>query len=445
MSVTQHKSDEGDGSSWYSWYIVVLCMVAYIFSFIDRQIITLLIEPIRADLNISDTQFSLLHGFAFAMLYAIAGIPIARLADNKSRPVIISVGIFVWSFATALCGMVNNFIQLFLARMLVGVGEAALSPAAYSMISDSFQKSKLGFAIGVYSSGAFLGGGLAFIIGGASIALIEQWGTLTLPVLGEIQPWQMTFFIVGLPGLFIAALFCITIKDPLRKGKVSGGKVFTFGEVLQYIVRNKATFTAHYMGFGMMALTLMAMMNWAPAYLLRKYDMPISEVGFYLGLVVLFGNSAGVLSSGMLTDYFTRRGYRDAALRAALVGSSGIIIPAFLFPHIEEFAYSLTMLALAMYFSSFQLSSGATALQCMAPNQMRAQVTALFFLSMNIFGIMLGTTSVALLTDKVFEDDMKVGYSMSIVAVIGAVLASALLAWGLKHYSLTQEQLNDAA
>ncbi|MCZ6830883.1 MAG: MFS transporter, partial [Gammaproteobacteria bacterium] len=212
--------DEQDssGSLAYPWYIVSLCMLAYIFSFIDRQVISLLIDPIRADLQISDTQFSLLHGLAFAMLYAVAGIPIARLADTRSRPVIISVGILVWSMATAVCGVAKSFVQLFFSRMAVGVGEAALSPAAYSMITDLFPKSKLGLALGVYSSGSFLGGGLAFIIGGAAIALVEQWGPQTVPVIGLIKPWQMTFFMVGLPGVLVAALFYITVKDPARKG-----------------------------------------------------------------------------------------------------------------------------------------------------------------------------------------------------------------------------------
>ena len=154
------EEQNSSGSLAYPWYIVSLCMFAYVFSFIDSQVITLLIEPIRADLQISDTQFSLLHGLAFAMLYAVAGIPIARMADRRSRPVIISVGIFVWSLATAMCGLAKSFVQLFLARMAVGVGEAALSPAAYSMITDSFPKSKLGLALGEYSNGSFLGGGL---------------------------------------------------------------------------------------------------------------------------------------------------------------------------------------------------------------------------------------------------------------------------------------------
>ncbi|MBE9539624.1 MAG: MFS transporter [Proteobacteria bacterium] len=425
----------------YPWYIVSLCMLAYIFSFIDRQVITLLIEPIRADLQISDTEFSLLHGLAFAMLYAVAGIPIARMADSRSRPAIISVGIFVWSFATAACGTAKNFVQLFLARMVVGVGEAALSPAAYSMITDSFPKSKLGLALGVYSSGSFLGGGLAFIIGGAAIALVEQWGPQTFPVIGLVKPWQMTFFMVGLPGLVVAALFYFTVKDPDRKGVANDNSAFSFSDVLRYIGEHKATFAAHYLGFGFMSLALFALMNWAPAYFLRKYGMSVRDVGLSLGLVVLIGNSAGVLVSGWLTDRLTRKGYRDAPMRAGMIGSMGVVIPAALFSQVTGFGGSLALLAVAMFFASFPLATSATALQLMAPNRMRAQVTALFFLSMNILGITGGTTLVALSTDFIFQNDKLVGYSMSLISVSGAVLGAIMLGWGLKHFVKTEQEV----
>jgi MFS family permease len=440
QSVSLDKQESNESLA-YPWYIVSLCMLAYIFSFIDRQVITLLIEPIRADLQISDTEFSLLHGLAFAMLYAVAGIPIARLADSRSRPVIISVGIFVWSLATAACGTAKNFVQLFLARMAVGVGEAALSPSAYSMITDSFPKSKLGLALGVYSSGSFLGGGLAFIIGGAAIAVVQQWGEQVFPVIGVVKPWQMTFFMVGLPGLLVAALFFFTIKDPERKGVDPDSVAFSFGEVLRYIGGHRATFAAHYLGFGFLALALFALMNWAPAYFLRKFGMPVQEVGLYLGLVVLIGNSAGVLASGWLTDYFTRRGYRDAPMRAGMVGGIGLAIPALLFSQFDGFGASLALLAVAMFFASFPLATSAAGLQFMAPNQMRAQVTALFFLSMNLLGITGGSTLVALSTDYIFHDDTLVGYSMSLVSVSGAVLGVALLGWGLKHFAETEREV----
>lgn len=427
----------------HSWYMVLLCMVAYIFSFIDRQVIALLIEPIRADLQISDTQFSLLHGLAFSIFYALMGLPIARLADTRSRPLIIAVGIFVWSIATAVCGAARNFWQLFAARMAVGAGEAALSPAAYSMISDSFPRSQLGLALGIYSLGSFIGAGLAYLIGGAAIDWVSQFGTVDFPVIGPTKPWQMTFFIVGIPGVVIAALFLFTVRDPERKGVMSaGGTGYPIAEVFAYIRRHKRSFLAHYFGFGFLALSLFALLSWAPAFLIRNYGLSPREVGVYLGSMVLVSNTAGALASGWLTDQLTRRGHSDAALRSGMVGGLGLVVPAILFSSIDGLVPSILTLGLAMFFASFPLATSAAALQWMAPNQMRAQVTALFFLFMNLLGITGGATLVALCTDYIFREDAAVGYSMSIIASAAGVAGALLLFWGLKHFRRTLQSLS---
>ena len=447
--MTPIRSAQGTPSSAYAWYIVFLCMVAYIFSFIDRQVIALLVEPIRADLEISDTQFSLLHGLAFALFYAIMGRPIARLADTRSRPVIIAVGIVVWSIATALCGAAKNFWQLFAARMAVGAGEAALSPAAYSMISDSFPRSKLGLALGVYSLGSFIGAGLAYLIGGAAIEWVSQFGTVDIPIIGLTKPWQMTFFIVGIPGVIIALLFFLTVRDPERKGIVTaGGTGYPIREVLHYIRSHLSTFLAHYVGFGFLSLSLFALLSWAPAFLIRNYGLSAKDVGVYLGLMVLVSNTAGALSSGWLTDWFTRRGRTDAALRSGMVGGFGLIVPAALFSSTGDLRSALWVLGLAMYFASFPIATSAAALQWMAPNQMRAQVTALFFLFMNLMGITGGATLVALCTDYLFRDDKAVGFSMSIISAAAGLLGGVCLCWGLRHFRRTvqaQSAASDAA
>lgn len=203
----------------YAWYVVFICMLAYIFSYVDRQILVLMIEPIKADLNLTDTQFSLLHGLAFSLFYALIGLPIVYLADRFSRPAIISMGIIIWSIATAACGLSKNFIQLFLSRMSVGVGEAVLSPAAYSIFSNLFSKRQLGRAVGVYSIGSFIGGGLAFLVGGYVISLLKGTTLVDIPILGMLRPWQVAFIIVGLPGVLIGIVFALTVRDPERQGQ----------------------------------------------------------------------------------------------------------------------------------------------------------------------------------------------------------------------------------
>ncbi|TCK07350.1 spinster family MFS transporter [Marinobacterium mangrovicola] len=426
----------------YPWYIVALCTLGYVFSFLDRQVITLLIEPIKADLQITDTQFSLVTGLAFALFYAFMGLPIARWADTRSRPMIIACGIFVWSLATAVCGLAKSFGQLFFARMAVGCGEAALSPAAYSMITDAFPKHRVGMALGVYSSGSFLGAALAFIIGGAAIEYISSLGEVSLPVVGVMKPWQLTFWIVGLPGVLLALMFAITVKDPERKGEVRA-KGYTLGEVGAYMKANLGTFASIYVGFSLLALTLYALMSWGPAYLLRNYELSMSQVGVYLGVVALVANASGVLTSGWLVDFFTRKGHDDAAMRAGMVGGLGVIIPALIFPFVDSLLGTLCVYALTMYFASFPMATSAAALQNIAPNQMRAQVTALFFVGMNMLGITCGSTLVALLTDYVFEDPAAVGHSMSVVAAGSAMLAAFCLRTGLKHCRGTIASLVD--
>jgi len=432
-----------DQSLAYAWYIVFLCMVAYIFSFIDRQVIVLLVEPIRADLQISDTQFSLLHGLAFSIFYALMGLPIARLADTKSRPLIIATGIFVWSIATAVCGLAKNFWHLFVARMGVGVGEAALSPAAYSMITDSFPRSKLGLALGIYSIGSFIGAGLAFLIGGMAIEWVSQFGKVEFPLIGTLKPWQMTFFIVGIPGVVIALLFLLTIRDPARKGVViNSGAGYPIGEILAYIKTHKYSFGAHYLGFGFLAMALFALLSWGPAFLIRNFHLSPSEVGLYLGVMVLISNSAGVLCSGWLTDIFTRKGYHDAALRSGMIGGLGLLIPGILFSSMSGLPAALLLYGAAMFFASFPMATSAAALQSMAPNQMRAQVTALFFLFMNFLGITGGATLVALCTDYLFKADAAVGYSMSLVSAGAGLTGAILLFLGLQHFSHTVKSLS---
>ncbi|MGH8561818.1 MAG: MFS transporter, partial [Nevskiales bacterium] len=193
----------------YAWYVVAVLMVAYVFSFIDRQILNLLVGPIRRDLGISDTQMSLLMGFSFALFYTICGIPLGRLADSKSRRTIIAVGIFFWSIMTAACGTARHYWQFFLYRMGVGVGEATLSPSAYSLIADYFPREVRATAISVYSMGIYIGSGLAFLLGGLVIKFAGQ-AEVVLPVVGATRPWQLIFFMLGIAGiLFTFAMYTV--------------------------------------------------------------------------------------------------------------------------------------------------------------------------------------------------------------------------------------------
>lgn len=423
----------------YAWFVVMLCMIAYIFSFIDRQILALMIEPIRKDLAISDTQFSLLHGLAFSIFYATMGLPIARLADTRSRPAIISAGVFLWSLATAATGLGKTFLHVFVARMGVGVGEAALSPAAYSMIADMFPKKSLGRALAVYSVGSFIGGGLAYLIGGAVVAAVGEVESVNLPIIGAVRSWQVVFFAVGLPGILLAILFFLTVKDPPRAA--DHDPTLPLSAVAVFIGKNRAFFTAHYGGFTLTALALFALMSWTPAYLIRVHHLTTAKTGLILGVTLLFANVGGVLASGWLTDHFEKHGRKDAPMRAGMMGAAALFPPLVMFSSAPTLELAVALIAIALFFASFPLATSAAAMQIASPPAMRAQISAIFLFLNSIFGLAVGGTLIALTTDYLFRDDAMVGFSVSLIGGLAAAGAWALLRSGLKPYA---EMVDDA-
>jgi len=435
--------------STYQWYVVIICMVAYILSFVDRQILSLMIEPIKHDLMLSDTQFSLLQGLAFSLFYAFMGLPIAALADKKSRIKIISIGIAFWSLATAACGLSKNFIQMFLARLGVGAGEAALSPAFYSIVADLFPKEKLGRALGVFAIGAFIGSGLAFLIGGYVIGLLKDVNFVILPIIGEIKTWQLTFMIVGLPGVLLALLMVLTVREPQRKGLKVGhdGLVVkaSFKNSVAFIKTHKKTFFCHFIGFSFYTMILYSLLGWAPAYYMRHFGLDASQTGYILGIIILVANTAGALFCGWLIDFFSKRGYSDAAIRTGLIGCTALVIPSVLFTQVDNMHLSFALLFVAMFFSTFPIPASAAATQILTPNQLRAQVSAKFLLISNLIALGVGTTAVALITDKYFQNTLMVGNSISIVNSIAGVIAIFLLYKGCKFYkeSMKTEKLVD--
>lgn len=433
----------------YQWYVVIICMVAYILSFVDRQILSLMIEPIKADLMLSDTQFSLLQGLAFSLFYAFMGVPIAALADKKSRVKIISVGIAFWSLATAACGLSKNFIQMFLARLSVGAGEAALSPAFYSIVADLFPKHKLGRALGVYAIGAFIGSGLAFLIGGYVIGLLKDVSFVTLPMIGEIKTWQLTFMIVGLPGVLLALLMILTVREPERKGlKMDANGVAvkaSFKNSISFIKTHRKTFFCHFIGFSFYTMMLYSLLGWAPAYYMRHFGLDASQTGYILGSIILVANTSGALFCGWLIDCFSKRGYSDAAIRAGAIGCAALIIPSVLFTQVDNMQLSFALIFVAMFFSTFPIPASAAATQMLTPNQLRSQVSAKFLLISNLIALGVGTTAVALITDKYYENTLMVGNSISIVNAVAGVIGVFLLYKGCQYYreSMKVEKLID--
>lgn len=432
MTATQGSSHSV--SERRAWYIVIVCMLAYILSFIDRQILSLLIEPIKADLQINDTEFGLLSGLAFAIFYSTMGIPIASLSDRSSRPGIIAGGIAVWSLATAACGLAGGFLMLFCARVVVGAGEAALSPATYSLISDLFKREKLGRATAVYSIGSFLGAGIAFLVGATIISLVSGSDSTTLAGL-EFRPWQLVFLIVGLPGVLLAALVFFTIRDPVAPSERVVGGVPGFGDVLAMLSSRRAIFVPHIVGFTFAAMALFAILTWSPAYLMRTFGLSAAASGFWLGLVAILAGGGGVLTSGWLMDWLNRKGRRDAPFLTGIIGASGVVLPGALLPFAGSLEAALVVLGVALFFASFPMPPSTAVMQIAAPNNMRSRVSAIFLFSNSMIGAAGGSMLIGLLNDKFFGLNEGVGSSIALVACVAAVLAVIILWRGRRPFS----------
>lgn len=421
-----------------AWYATLVLMVAYTLSYVDRQILSMLVDPIKQDLGISDTQIGLLQGFAFAVFYTLVGIPMGRLADRGDRRKIIAWGIFLWSLATALCGLARTYWQLFLARVGVGVGEAALGPAAYSMLADYFPPERRGRALGVYSMGVYLGIGLAAIIGGAVVGALAARPPLRVPLLGDLAAWHATFLIVGLPGIAVA-LWAASLREPARRTMPAETRVeIPLGEALAFLRGNAGFFGAHFLGFSMLTLAFNAVVFWMAPYLTRVHGLSPAEFGTRLGMVLAIGGAAGILAGGALADSLRRRGIVTAELWPGIVSAVAITPLGIATTQAVSGSAALTLFAGFMFFSSFAFAAAAAALQMVSPNRLRGQVSALYLFFVNLAGIGLGSFLTGWVNDAVFADPRRVHDSMAWIVGVTAPLAALLLAAGLGRYRSLQ-------
>jgi len=409
----------------YAWYVVGVLMVAYIFSFVDRQVLNLLVEPIRRDLGISDTRMSLLMGFSFAVFYTAFGLPLGRLADSRSRRGLIGIGMAFWSLMTAACGLAQRYWQLLLFRMGVGVGEAALSPAAYSLIMDYFPPSRRSLAISVYSMGIYLGSGLALLLGGVVVELTSAAPSVTVPLLGGVRSWQAVMIAVGLPGL-AAALLLLTVREPARQGPRGAAPL---GEVAGYLGRHFRTFAGHNLGFALLSLAGYGAAAWVPTLYIRRFDWSAGEAGIRYGLVVTICGTLGTLTGGWLADRLRQRGLVDANLRVGMTAAAALM-PLWLGVSLSPNPWtSFGFLAVAQLFAGMPWGVAAAAVQEAVPPSMRGQAAALYLFVINLIGLGAGPTAVALATDRLFRDDRLVHLSLALVTA-SAALAALLVLWG---------------
>ena len=419
-------------SSLRAWSTVAILMLAYVLSFIDRQILNLLVGPIRRDLVISDTQMSLLMGLSFALFYTVCGIPLGRLADTKSRRGLIAIGVLFWSAMTAACGMARLYWQFLLCRIGVGVGEAALSPAAYSLIADSFPAERRATAISVYSMGVYLGSGLAFLLGGLVIKFASAQGDVLLPVLGEVRPWQLIFLILGAAGVLFTLLL-LAVREPARRG-VGAGVAVPLIEVGRYLRANRRTVLYHNFGFACLAFAGYGSAAWIPTFFIRTYGWDAGHVGVVYGSIVAVFGCLGIVFGGRLADWMAKRGRTDANMRVGLYAAMAALPCVASFPLMDNALWAAVLMAPTVFCLSMPFGVAPAAIQEIMPSAMRGQASAIYLFVITLIGLGIGPTAVALVTDYLFADDQALRYSLLIVSTLAVASSLFLLAKGLQPY-----------
>jgi len=426
-----------DVSPRYGWYVVFVLTVCYTFSFADRQILSLLVGPIKHDLSLSDTQIGLLQGLAFASLYAILGFPLGRLADTGSRRNLIAAGVFVWSVMTAVCSGAMTFASLFLARIGVGAGEATLSPAAMPLISDYFPEGVLGTALSVYSMAIGIGSGLALIVGGAVVDAVTRLGAISLPILGVIPGWRLTFLMIGAPGLLLV-LLVFTIREPMRRNLLRRAdgqpSKLKLTEVFAQLGQRRQSMVGICAGMVFQSIGSWAFFAWAPTFFLRMHHWTAGEAGRTIGVATLVFSCSGMCVGGALSDYWQRKGVSEGPLKVAVIsaiGAGAFLGSAML---VSSARLSVALIAPALFFIGLPNGCMYAAIQLIFPNQIRGQMLAIFFMILNLGGLVFGPLLPGVLNDHLFKSERMIGSSVALTVVISSVMMLIIFPATYRHY-----------
>lgn len=415
---------------WLAWSVLALLAMAALMSFVDRFVLSLLITPIKASLALSDFQIGLLMGPAFAICFAIFGVPIGWLADRANRRTIVAAGIALWSIMTAMCGLAKSFGTLFAARIGVGMGEAALNPCVVSLVSDYFPPTLRARAIGFYMAGAFLGAGGAYIIGGQAVKVIESWPSVTLSLVGDLEPWQTAFLVVAAPAALLAVVMMLVPEPPRARGQSADSEppLAGFGHVL----KNFPAYAGVFLGMGG-TTAISASSFWSPVLFERAWGWPVDRSGLTIGLIILATGIPGANLGGWIADRLIRAGRADGPLITCLIGSV-VMLPGFaLYPLMPNGEAAAALLCLAFLGLAVATGVSPAAAGAVSPARFKAGIAGMFFMTINLLGLFLGPPTVGLIADAIpGADGLRIALSTTF-AVFG-VMTIGVLWWGLKPF-----------
>lgn len=421
-----------------AWWMLCVLLLLYVLAMMDRLMLTMLVQPIQDDLGFSDFQISLILGPAFAFSNALAVFPLGWAVDRYRRKRILFCSVVFWSAATTASAFARSFQTLFAGRVGVAVGEAALLPAAYSLIADRFPRRRLTTALAIFGMGPKLGTAAAFAAGAVIFSFSAKIGSIDLPVVGTLESWRLALFMIGAPGLLLA-LLALTFAEPLRRnlaqtsGRHAGVTAFMWG--------NRRTFGPLLVGFSLMGVCSGALNNWVPTYLTRQFGWSPVQYGPIMSVISLAAASA-ILLKGVAVDWLVARGVRDAHIRfyTWLQGASlPVLVAAFFVASALGFMVlfgivNVVVLTYLLYASAI--------IQILSPNELRGQVTAVFLFCSSVLAQGIGPSLVAALTDFLFGDPAMLGASLVIVSA--SALAGSFLALRISLRSM-QAGLNSVA
>ncbi len=420
--MTMPNSPAGYRSDRRAYYALFVLTIVYSFNFIDRQLLAILQESIKAELLLSDSQLGLLTGFAFALFYVTAGIPIARWADAGNRRNIVALAVFVWSFMTALSGFVQNYLQLLLARIGVGVGEAGGSPPSHSMISDLFPAERRASALGFYSTGVSIGILFGFLMGG--------W-------LNEFFGWRVAFLVVGVPGILLALIVRFTLVEPRRglsEARGDNPEPVPVGDVVK-LLWSRRSFRHMAWAGALSAFAGYSVANWSASFMIRSYGMSTGELGTWLALIIGVGGAVGVFGGGLLADKLARKDVRWYVWLPALAGV--VSLPFAAGVYLVDNAYgSLLLMIVPAIQSNVFLGNTLAISHSLVGLRMRAMASAILFFIFNLVGLGAGPWSVGFLSDQLAPSlgDESLRYAM--LALVPLMVSLSAL-----HFYLSSRHL----
>ena len=396
-------------------------------SFIDRQLINLLIGPIKSDFGLSDTSVSLLVGVAFSIVHILLAIPIGRYIDRGNRKYTILLCGFAWSVSSMLGGFVHSYEGLFVSRMGVGAAEAGIYPACAALIAAYFSPAKLARAMSISLLGPFVGGGLSLIFGGIVIGAFERMGPITLPIVGLLKPWQMTLALISAVGA-LPLLLILTVREPPLEHEAGQISVqIPFSEAIAFLRQRSYFYGAFYPAITLHLMAIYAVPAWAPSLLTRRFGMPIADVGIRFGAVALVSGVAGMLAGPLLARLAGGSNPAEGPVRGMQIGVLLTALLAAMLPFTRSADQTLGLLAAIIFTTTLPMPLASAVLMGASPDRLRGSVGAIYFILSSIVGLAVAPTLVGIVTEYVFKDVNAVGSSVALVLGIGGLLSFVLM------------------